>query len=155
MRSLAHLILLAACALPAALASPVTGPLLATRTVAVRSANPDPAALPHPLAARAPEPFLNAERLKRGLPPRRPRVRQASSGRGALRHDAQPSSVPCPKTTGLVQATESGGTTYYISSSMNAFGEYEHTDNSDDALQVAYSQCATDPLDLQSLVCTH
>ena len=43
MRSLAHLILLAACALPAALARPVTGPLLATRTVAVRSANPDPA----------------------------------------------------------------------------------------------------------------
>lgn len=91
---------------------------------------------PLALAARAPvpEPYLatNAQRMARGLPPKKPRFNHAR------KLVARQSATPCVPSTGTIRVDLAGPpSTGYVSSALNAFGEFQFTQNPNEAVEVS------------------
>ncbi|KAK7678971.1 hypothetical protein QCA50_017914 [Cerrena zonata] len=91
---------------------------------------------PLQLAARAPapEPYLttNAQRMARGLPPKKPRFNHAR------RLVARQSATPCVPLAGIIGVALDGApSTGYLASALNAFGEFQYTQNLNEALEVS------------------
>ncbi|KAJ7304520.1 hypothetical protein DFH08DRAFT_1089225 [Mycena albidolilacea] len=126
-------------------------------TTGFQSLNPDPSVLEGQtdLGRRAPAPrpaaglpLTNAKRLQRGFPLKKPAVRRHGDA-----HIAKRSGTPPVSYTANIQVTEtgSGSVLGYVSSSMNAFGEYSLQDGQTGALSVTFSYQPEDvsaPLDV-------
>lgn len=101
-----------------------------------------------------PTPDTNANRLKRGLGPKRPNFKHH---RRAL-HPRQ-SSTPCNSPTGYIRVeyVNEDGTTVdgYLGAAPNDFGEYSFSESQDTALRVQLNNCDSggDPFDIYTLVC--
>ncbi|RPD53850.1 hypothetical protein L226DRAFT_540332 [Lentinus tigrinus ALCF2SS1-7] len=135
--SLTHVLLTAALAV-SAFAVPDTNP---TRTAREAYADVNPVGIAtRSLAMR--EPLTNAQRLSRGLPPNRPR-RAYGARRAVLA--PRTSATPCvAESTGKIAVYAGNATTAagYLSTNVNAFGEYESTSDKSKALHVTLCQSA-------------
>ncbi|KAH8091777.1 hypothetical protein BXZ70DRAFT_909643 [Cristinia sonorae] len=100
-------------------------------------------ALEPPAPIHSPE--TNAQRLKRGLPPKPP-VRRTNR---ALQPRASPPPLPVAP-TGYIKVVSSSQTGY-VSARANSFGEYGYTANLDEALKVTLLNTAGSPFDVVAL----
>ena len=129
--SLARLILVTALAV-SALAAPDA--ILPTRSTAVARSNPVDIVV-RQLANNSPVHLTNAQRLARGLPPKRPR--SFHEGR-AIRPRQSSNCVPV---TGIISVTSDvDNANGYISRINNGFGEYTLTTDPSQALSVSFCQ---------------
>ncbi|EPQ55302.1 hypothetical protein GLOTRDRAFT_138894 [Gloeophyllum trabeum ATCC 11539] len=117
-----------------------------------QSINPQGIAL-KPVEKRAPSPSVdlslsNAQRLARGLPPRKPKRRERKIN---PRLAARAAASPCPSTThsGVIQVTNAGtgAAMGYLPRTYNVFGEYGVTTDPSAALHLSFgtSSCGGSP----------
>ncbi|KAI0694093.1 hypothetical protein C8T65DRAFT_58463 [Cerioporus squamosus] len=117
-----------------------------------------PAENPSSLTLNPAEPLTNAQRLRRGLPPNRPRARYANRGAQAIGRRQGASPVPCVTQTGRIQVTytywPAGGikATGWLSRNVNTLGEYLFNTDASQALSVTICpQTTTNAFDIQAL----
>ncbi|KAL7284694.1 hypothetical protein ACG7TL_001998 [Trametes sanguinea] len=160
-QSFTRFVLIAALAVPAALAavgpSPVPyAPTPVRRDVSADSFNPTDI-VPKPIAQNAATAIgaglTNAQRLARGLPPRSPRLNTRRNRALAARQSATPCTFSQP--TGIIRVSSANDNSLngYISSTANSFGEYTVTTDAPQALSVAIQRCnsASGPFDMTAL----
>ncbi|OSD00535.1 hypothetical protein PYCCODRAFT_1371041 [Trametes coccinea BRFM310] len=160
-QSFTRFVLIAALAVPAALAavgpSPVPyAPTPVRRDVSADSFNPTDI-VPKPIAQNAAAAIgaglTNAQRLARGLPPRSPRLNTRRNRALAARQSATPCTFSQP--TGIIRVSSANDNSLngYISSTANSFGEYTVTTDASQALSVAIQRCnsASGPFDMTAL----
>ena len=111
------------------------------------------------LAMNPAEPLSNAQRLRRGLPPNRPRARYAGRGAQAIGRRQGASPVPCVSQSGRIQVTyspyPSGGVslTAWLSRNTNSVAEYTVSTDVSQALSVTICpQTTTGAFDIYTAV---
>ena len=100
------------------------------------------------LVGREPEPYLstNAQRMARGLPPKRPNF-------GVRRLAARQSPTLCAASIGKIRADlDSPSSTGYVAAALNAFGEFTYTENAAEALEVSICSSDSAPFDIKTTV---
>ncbi|RDX42404.1 hypothetical protein OH76DRAFT_104003 [Lentinus brumalis] len=117
-----------------------------------------PAEDPSRLTMNPAEPLTNAERLRRGLSPNRPRARYAGRGAQAIGRRQGASPVPCVTQTGKIKVTytywPAGGlkASGWLSRNVNTLGEYVFNTDASQALSVTICpQTTTNAFDIQTL----
>ncbi|KAI9065196.1 hypothetical protein FKP32DRAFT_1674846 [Trametes sanguinea] len=160
-QSFTRFVLIAALAVPAALAAAGPGPSAFPPTPVRRDASADgfnptdivPKPIVQNAAAALGAGLTNAQRLARGLPPRSPRLNNRRSRALAARQSPTPCSLSKPTGIIRVSSVNDNSIDSYLSSVANSFGEYTVTTDASQALSVAVERCdsATGPFDLTAL----